>query len=125
MSAVAFDLLQKYAPFVAEHLVTVNATTAQNQLYGGIDLYDLTWLERKWAAYYIWMGNPLLATGLLSFLMHEVSRYHHALLCFVLIPGGLLWPCCPMAHHRCDPILQPVENSAGEPFSLRVWREYS
>jgi methylsterol monooxygenase len=73
MASVAMDLLQKYAPVVAEHLVTVNATTAQNQLYGDVDLGGLNWLERSWAAYYIWMGNPVLATGLLSFLIHEVS----------------------------------------------------
>jgi methylsterol monooxygenase len=75
MASVAMDILQRYAPFVAEHLVTVNATTAQNQLYGDVDLGGLNWLERNWAAYYIWMGNPVLATGLLSFLFHEVSPF--------------------------------------------------
>lgn len=70
---VAYNLLEKYAPVLAEHLVTVNATTAQNQLYPGVDLLGLNWLERTWASYYIWMGNPVLATGLLSFVIHEVS----------------------------------------------------
>jgi methylsterol monooxygenase len=70
---VAYNLIEKYAPVLAEHLVTVNATTAQNQLYPGVDLLGLNWLERTWASYYIWMGNPVLATGLLSFVIHEVS----------------------------------------------------
>lgn len=78
MSAVAMDLINKYAPFVAEHLVTVNATEAQNQLYPGLELYNLNWLERQWAAYYIWMGNPLIATGLMSFLMHEIVYFGRA-----------------------------------------------
>jgi methylsterol monooxygenase len=73
MAAVAFNLVEKYAPAIAEHLVTVNATTAQNQLYGDVDLLGLSWAERMWASYYISIGNPVLATGLMSFLLHEVS----------------------------------------------------
>ncbi|KAI9635254.1 uncharacterized protein MKK02DRAFT_24942 [Dioszegia hungarica] len=76
---VAYNLLEKYAPVLAEHLVTVNATTAQNQLYPGVDLLGLNWLERTWASYYIWMGNPVLATGLLSFVIHEIVYFGRAI----------------------------------------------
>lgn len=79
MASVAFNFVEKYAPVLAEHLVSVNATTAQNQLYGDVDLLGLNWLERTWASYYIWMGNPVLATGLLSFVLHEVSQVFHGL----------------------------------------------
>jgi methylsterol monooxygenase len=74
MASVAYNLVEKYAPAIAEHLVTVNATTAQNQLYGDVDLLGLNWLERTWASYYIAIGNPVIATGLMSFVLHEVSR---------------------------------------------------
>ena len=71
MSQTAMVYLDKYAPFVASHLQTMNATTAQNAMYGATDLESLNWLEKLWSSYYIWMGNPILATGLLSFLVHE------------------------------------------------------
>ncbi len=70
---VAIHFLERYLPVLADQFKTVNATTAQNLLYGAVDLSDLSWLERTWASYYIWMGNQVLATGLLSFLVHEVG----------------------------------------------------
>ena len=75
MSAnVAIDFLDRYAPLIADQFRPVNATTSQNQLYGAIDFSALSWLEKTWSSYYIWMGNPVLATGLLSFIVHEVSE---------------------------------------------------
>jgi methylsterol monooxygenase len=67
------QVLDKYLPALAPHLQTMNATEAHNSLYGAMDLDHLNWLERSWASYYIWIGNPIIATGLLSFLVHEVS----------------------------------------------------
>jgi methylsterol monooxygenase len=72
---VAMDYLYKYAPGVAEHLVISNATTTQEQLYGDIALSSLNWFERMWANYYIYMGNAILATGVMSFLLHEVVYF--------------------------------------------------
>ncbi|KAG8882957.1 C-4 sterol methyl oxidase, partial [Tulasnella sp. 403] len=40
-------------------------------LYNTLDWSSLSWAEKQWASYYIWMGNPVLATGLMSFLLHE------------------------------------------------------
>ena len=71
---VAIEYLERYLPVIASQLKTVNATTAQNDLYGAVDLTGVNWLERTWASYYIWMGNPVLATGLMSFVVHEVGR---------------------------------------------------
>lgn len=71
-AAAAFDLLDKYIPGASDSLTIVNATTAQNTLYPGVDFAALNWLERLWASYYIWVGNPIIATGLMSFLLHEV-----------------------------------------------------
>ncbi|KAF8519304.1 hypothetical protein JB92DRAFT_3082295 [Gautieria morchelliformis] len=32
-------------------------------------------LEQWWAAWYLWIGNPTIATGLMSFIMHEVVYF--------------------------------------------------
>lgn len=45
-----------------------------SMLYADTDFSQLNWLELQWASWYIWIGNPILATGLASFLMHEVSH---------------------------------------------------
>ncbi|KAF8151726.1 C4-methyl sterol oxidase [Crassisporium funariophilum] len=45
--------------------------SAGYDLYGGTDFSSLTWFEQQWAAWYIWIGNPIIATGLMSFLLHE------------------------------------------------------
>jgi len=50
------------------------AHESAQQLYAHLDLSKLSWLEQLWAAWYIWIGNPIIATGLMSFLMHEVSH---------------------------------------------------
>jgi methylsterol monooxygenase len=49
-----------------------NATTAA--LYADVDYSSLSWIEQQWMAWYLYIGNPILATGLMSFLMHEVRR---------------------------------------------------
>lgn len=89
------NFIQTHAPVLAQHFTSLasgiavaNSTGAawpgaslsskdpleiQHDLYGGVDIADLNWLERSWAAWYIWIGNPVIATGVMSFLMHEVS----------------------------------------------------
>jgi methylsterol monooxygenase len=46
-----------------------------HSLYADIDIGGLNWFEKQWMAWYIWIGNPVIATGLMSFLMHEVSHF--------------------------------------------------
>jgi methylsterol monooxygenase len=49
-----------------------------SQLYASsnIDFAQLNWFERQWMAWYLWIGNPLIATGIASFILHEVrSRF--------------------------------------------------
>jgi hypothetical protein len=71
------NLVKRYAPIVANSLLVQNATTTQNEVYGATDLSQLNWLERTWACYYIYMGNSIIATGLMSFVLHEVSKAIH------------------------------------------------
>ncbi|KAI0919861.1 C-4 sterol methyl oxidase [Taiwanofungus camphoratus] len=40
-------------------------------LYANTDFSKLNWAEQQWAAWYLWIGNPVIATGLMSFLLHE------------------------------------------------------
>lgn len=51
---------------------TVEAGNVMDALYAGTDFSSLNWAEQKWVAWYVWWGNPIIATGMLSFLMHEV-----------------------------------------------------
>ncbi|KAK4915256.1 hypothetical protein LTR28_013575, partial [Elasticomyces elasticus] len=39
----------------------------------------LNTFERLWAAWYAWMGNDVLATGILSFAMHELVYFGRSL----------------------------------------------
>ncbi|KAJ6450165.1 hypothetical protein C8R45DRAFT_1128165 [Mycena sanguinolenta] len=50
-----------------------NATLAT--LYQDVDFTSLTWLERQWMAWYLYIGNPVVATGLLTFLLHEIVYF--------------------------------------------------
>ncbi|KAL7424700.1 C-4 sterol methyl oxidase [Cryptotrichosporon argae] len=75
----ATDLASKYAPSLADSLAISNATMTQTALYGDADLSGLSWLERTWAAYYIAVGNPIIATGLMSFFLHEIVYFGRAI----------------------------------------------
>jgi methylsterol monooxygenase len=55
--------------------MSFNATVAApfyQTIYADTDFSSLSWLEQRWVAYYVWIGNPIIATGLMAFLMHEV-----------------------------------------------------
>lgn len=63
--------------------MSYNATlhpTSAADLYAGTDFSKLNWAENLWAQWYLWIGNPVIATGLMSFLLHEV-RFHAAYAC--------------------------------------------
>jgi methylsterol monooxygenase len=56
--------------------MSFNTTTPfsyYQSLYASTDLTALNWFEKQWMGWYIWIGNPVIATGLLSFLVHEVT----------------------------------------------------
>jgi methylsterol monooxygenase len=40
---------------------------------------QLNYFERLWAAWYAFMGNDVLATGIMSFVMHEVVYFGRSL----------------------------------------------
>jgi hypothetical protein len=45
-----------------------------SELYASlnVDYTQLNWFERNWMAWYLWIGNPVIATGIASFILHEV-----------------------------------------------------
>lgn len=59
--------------FNATAAAAAAAHQAAQELYAHVDLSKLSWLEHFWAAWYIRIDNPVIATGLMSFLLHEVS----------------------------------------------------
>ena len=48
-------------------------STSMSGAYDGTDLTSLSWLEQLWVQWYVMIDNPTIATGLMSFLLHEVS----------------------------------------------------
>lgn len=60
------------------HNITAAVTRYAPELYfANIDLNSLGWMEKQWATWYILIGNPIIATGLMSFLLHEVCPFPH------------------------------------------------
>jgi methylsterol monooxygenase len=55
-----------------------NNTIPLSQLqlsYSTTDFSSLNWFEKQWAAWYIAIGNPIVATGLIGFLVHEIVYF--------------------------------------------------
>jgi len=68
-----------------------NATlspTIPHPLYADIDIGRLNWFEKQWVAWYIWIDNPVIATGLMSFLMHEVNHFYDPFCSLFLISSA-------------------------------------
>lgn len=93
-------------------VMSLNATSASSsifhkysaqELYANTDFSSLNWVERQWVNWYLMIGDPVIATGLASFLLHEV-RIHHM---FVTNPPltdkifvvRLLWALRPLDHN--------------------------
>ncbi|KAK0718280.1 methylsterol monooxygenase [Lasiosphaeria miniovina] len=58
-----------------------NSTTTYTTVFEEISKYNvqLNYFERLWAAWYLWMQNDTLATGIMSFVMHEVIYFGRSL----------------------------------------------
>lgn len=39
---------------------------------GNFSYTDLSWAEQRWVDWYTYVGDPVIATGVMSFLLHEV-----------------------------------------------------
>ncbi|GAA5926423.1 hypothetical protein JCM3775_001012 [Rhodotorula graminis] len=59
-------------------LVTNFVETTKHEaasFYSAVDPSQLNWLERLWMSWYVKIGDPILATGIMSFVMHEVVYF--------------------------------------------------
>lgn len=95
-------------------------------LYANTDFSKLNWLELQWAAWYLWIDNPIIATGLMSFLLHEVRHIvflHISPQKFTKLPctDCLLWSLHPMDYHRRHSLLPQVEVATWQnPYARRA-----
>jgi len=69
------SFLPSPVPFISKALAA-NITSDAAKLYldANTNFAALNWFEGWWAAWYLWIQDPTMATGLMSFLMHEVGR---------------------------------------------------
>lgn len=63
-------LLRTLLPFPTSH-----ANETAPPLYSPSDLVGLNPFEDAWARFFLWVGNPALATAILVFVTHEVSSF--------------------------------------------------
>lgn len=56
-------------------VVAAAAHEAASHLYAEVDFTTLSWLERLWVSWYLWFGNPTIATGVMSFIFHELVYF--------------------------------------------------
>ncbi|KAF7627087.1 hypothetical protein AFLA_013024 [Aspergillus flavus NRRL3357] len=86
------------SPFEHKSVNTMNSTllSAPPETYWGqfeeISKYNthLNVLERLWTAWYAWMQNDVLATGIMSFVMHEIVYFGRSLPWIFIDSLGLL-----------------------------------
>ncbi|KAH8889845.1 C-4 sterol methyl oxidase [Thozetella sp. PMI_491] len=59
----------------------LNSTASYASIFEDVSKYNihLGYFERLWAAWYLWMQNDTLATGIMSFVMHEVVYFGRSL----------------------------------------------
>ncbi|CED83720.1 c-4 methyl sterol oxidase [Phaffia rhodozyma] len=50
-----------------------------SSLYPSVNMADLNILEQLWVRWYLYIGNPVLATGIMSFVLHEVVYFGRCL----------------------------------------------
>jgi len=52
-----------------------SSNSLPQDLYAGTNFDSLSWAERKWVDWYLYWGNPVIATGVMSFLLHEFCYF--------------------------------------------------
>lgn len=72
IGALVNATLSKNGPSFASAL---KASTVPADLYAGFDWDSLSYPEQLWTRWYMYVGNPVLATGVMSFLIHEIFYF--------------------------------------------------
>jgi len=102
--------------FNATLLPPKNAHPTAAELYGaaGTDFDSLNTFERWWVQWYLYFGDPVIATGVLSFLLHEVwLSFPSVYLRPSPIPlDCILWALYTVDHYRRYALLPQMETTA-------------
>jgi len=74
------DFLYSNATAILEHALPHTSDTYWNQ-FEKVSEYNvhLNYFEKLWMAWYAYIGNDVLATGIMSFLMHELVYFGRSL----------------------------------------------
>ncbi|CAH7686725.1 methylsterol monooxygenase [Phakopsora pachyrhizi] len=54
-------------------------TSIGKDLYAGTDISSLSFLEKQWMKWYLWIGHPVVATGIMSLIVHETFFFGRAI----------------------------------------------
>ncbi|KAK4702200.1 methylsterol monooxygenase, partial [Phenoliferia sp. Uapishka_3] len=65
--------------------------TRDYNLYSGVDVASLNVAEKAWMSWYLYWGNPVLATGIMAFLMHEVVYFGRCIPWMLIDNYGQSW----------------------------------
>ena len=57
--------------------------TPAHILYANLDTSKLTYAEQLWVQWYQYWGNPVIATGVMSFLLHEIVYFGRSIPCLL------------------------------------------
>lgn len=76
--AASFTYLPSALPYISRTLSQAQNGTAteaaRHYIASGVDFANVSKFEQWWAAWYLFIGTHTIATGLMSFIMHEVSN---------------------------------------------------
>jgi len=65
-----------YDPLIMSSTNATSSSAAFSHLYkDGLDFASLSLAEQYWAKWYIMIGDPVLATGIMAFLLHEIFYF--------------------------------------------------
>merc|ERR1711939_360470 len=65
--------------YVGEIIGTHASQISGQELYAGVNVAQLNTFERLWMSYYQSFDNPVVATGIMSFLIHELVYFGRSL----------------------------------------------
>jgi hypothetical protein len=120
------DVFSQTGAFVNQTLASAfnPATSVYGaDLYTGTNVDSLNVFEKAWMQWYMYWGNPVIATGIMSFLLHEVrkqkrgivsSRSLELTLPSSLLADHLLWACYSLYDRRLDALDAQVQDPRGE-----------
>jgi methylsterol monooxygenase len=91
-----------------------SSTATITDIFGEVTKYNvqLNIIERLWASWYLWMQNDVLATGIMSFIMHELVYFGRSL-------PFMIADCIPALNkYKLQNVRPQVTSNCRAPFKL-------